>query len=197
MALAVVAARLAGLPQLALLIALPALALAATRGQNWRRQMFFAALAMLAALLWWFLAPEPGLGAALLMPAGDLLMCWHFGATLRPGREALISHYTRHDFGYLPPECASYTRRLTAIWAALFLLLAPLHAALLLGVPPLPRCDSGLVLGATLGFTLLMFLGEHVIRSLRFPQHGIATPARTLRAIRSAHSSRPQPQHHD
>jgi uncharacterized membrane protein len=188
--LAIGAVRLLGPPSLVLVLALPALALAASRGRGWPVRVVVAVLALLGALLWRHIEPGTAPAAALLMPAGDLLMALHFGATLRPGREPLITGYTRHDFGRLPAECVPYTRALTALWTGLFLLLAPLHAALLLGLRPFPGHDPGLVLGATLGFMLLLFLGEHVIRSLCFPQHGIATPARTLRAIRSAHLPR-------
>jgi hypothetical protein len=37
---------------------------------------------------------------------------------------------------------------------------------------------------------IALFLGEHPVRSLRFPQFGIATPARTLRAVLAATLSR-------
>ncbi|MDJ0389532.1 hypothetical protein QMO56_15550 [Roseomonas sp. E05] len=189
---AIGAARLTGHAGLALLLGLLTLTLAATRHLPGRARLVLGIAAAALALAWPLLRPlAPQRLAGLLPPAGDLLLCAHFGATLRPGREPLISRYTRHDFGRLPPECAGYTRALTLLWAALFALLAPLHAILLLGLPPLDAPhDSGVVLGATAAFMLVLFLGEHVIRTLRFPQFGLATPARTLRAILSAHLSR-------
>lgn len=125
--------------------------------------------------------------ARLLPVAGDLLLAAHFGATLRPGQEPLISRYTRHDPGSRLSECAGYTRGLTWLWTLLFLALAPLHATALLGLPPFAApAAPPLVLGGTALFMLALFLGEHVIRTLRFPQFGIATPARTLRAVLAA-----------
>jgi len=185
---AALGARLGGWTELALLLALLALGFAlARRCGGAARWLALLACGALAAA--W---PAIGPGAAILLPPllppfGDLLLALHFGLTLRPGREALITRYTRADFGRLPPECAAYTRALTALWALVFLLMAPLHLALLLGLPPFPRLGAGLVMGLTAAFMLLLFLGEHVVRSLRFPQFGLATPARTLRAILQAH----------
>jgi len=189
---AIGAARLSGHAGLALLLGLLTLILAAGRHLPRPVWLALAAAAAACALAWPLLRPlAPQRLAGLLPPAGDLLLCAHFGATLRPGREPLITRYTRHDFGRLPPECAGYTRALTLLWASLFAVLAPLHAVLLLGLPPLGApLDSGTVLGGTAAFMLVLFLGEHVIRTLRFPQFGLATPARTLRAILSAHLSR-------
>ncbi|MXP64226.1 hypothetical protein E0493_12815 [Roseomonas sp. M0104] len=184
--------RLAGHAELALLLGLLALAMAAGRDLPRPARLALAVAAAAFALTWPLLRPlAPQRLAGLLPAAGDLLLCTHFGATLRPGREPLISRYTRHDFGHLPPECAGYTRVLTLLWATLFAVLAPLHTLLLLGLPPLAApLGSGTVLGGTAAFMLFLFLGEHVIRTLRFPQFGLATPARTLRAILSAHLSR-------
>jgi uncharacterized membrane protein len=125
--------------------------------------------------------------ARLLPVAGDLLLAAHFGATLRPGREPLISRYTRHDPGTRLAECAGYTRGLTWLWTLLFLALAPLHAVALLGLPPfVAPVPAPVVLAGSAVLMLALFLGEHVIRTLRFPQFGIATPARTLRAVLAA-----------
>ncbi|MFC3126474.1 hypothetical protein ACFOD4_15530 [Pseudoroseomonas globiformis] len=185
-ALAAAVAKLSDAPGLALLIGLPALALGASRRQSPAFRLALAAVAVAAALAF---ATAPSILAVLLPSFGHALLALHFGLTLLPGREPLITRYTRHDFGYLPPECAGYTRALTALWTLLFALLVPLHAMVMLALPPFETADPGLVYAALLGFMLLLFLGEHPVRSLRFPQHGVATPARTLRAILSAHLS--------
>ena len=71
---------------------------------------------------------------AVLGVCGNLLACHHFAATLLPGREPLISRYTRFDFGHLPPDCAGYTRGLTLLWAALLAGFAAAQAAAAAGV---------------------------------------------------------------
>lgn len=138
-----------------------------------------AALAGLAAAFW---AGGPG-GAeaipALLPLAGNLALAWHFGRTLRPGREALITRYTRADHGSVPPALVRYTRRLTFAWTAAFLAFAAINAATLAGLGP-PAGPAAL---AALGLSAAFFLGEHALRGRLFPELGPARPARTLRAI--------------
>ena len=121
---------------------------------------------------------------AALAVSGNLLSCYQFAATLLPGREPLISRYTRFDFGHLPPDCAGYTRGLTWLWAALLAGFAAAQAAALWG-----WWRPGAVLGAEVAVGGALFLGEHVVRNLRFPHHGPATPRRTVRAVRLAHAA--------
>jgi len=181
------AMRLLDRPGPAALLAAGAVALSLGRRLGFGARLALAAglgALVLACAAW----PESmALLARLLPVAGDLLLAAHFGATLRPGREPLISRYTRHDAGSRLSECAGYTRGLTWLWTLLFLAAAPLHATALLGLPPFPApVAAPLVLGLTAAVMLAFFLGEHVIRTLRFPQFGIATPARTLRAVLAA-----------
>ena len=113
-----------------------------------------------------------------LLPAlGMLLFAWHFGATLRPGREALITHYIRQDFGSLPEGCAEYGRALTGFWTCVFLGFAALNLAPAFGL--LSASVAGL---ATVAVSLLLFIGEHAVRARRFP-HLPVTLGRTLRAM--------------
>ena len=186
------ASRAMGRPGLAAVLGLAALALAIGQrlGPGARAVLALAVLA-LAAACWSFPVPAARLGRALPV-LGDLLMAAHFGATLRRGREPLITRYDRYDPASDPAESAGYTRRLTLLWALLFLLLAPLHAALLLGWPPFAAPAAPLpVLAGTLAAMLLLFLGEHWVRNLRFPGQGVATPLRTLRAVVAAHANGP------
>ena len=130
---------------------------------------------------------------ALLLPGGmarlqaalpvlaNLAVCTRFATTLLPGREPLITRYTRFDMGGMPPECRPYTRALTAAWAGFLAGFAALHALALAGFWP-----SWPVLAAEAGLGAALFLGEHALRNLRFPQHGRATVRRTLRAVRLA-----------
>jgi uncharacterized membrane protein len=147
-----------------------------------RRRFAAPALALAACAL----ALPWGRGAfqAALGVSGNLLACYGFAATLLPGREPLISRYTRFDFGHLPPDCAAYTRGLTLLWAVLLAGFAAAQAAALAGYwqPSAVLAVEALVGGA-------LFLGEHAVRSLRFPHHGRATLRRTLRAVRLAHAA--------
>jgi hypothetical protein len=118
------------------------------------------------------------------LPAlGMLAMAVHFGHTLRPGQEPLITRYARFDAGVRIEECAGYTRAVTAFWTLLFLAMAAIYASVPLGgAGP----DDAWLLVAGGVVMLAVFLGEHVWRSLRFPQFGPATPLRTLRAMIAA-----------
>lgn len=127
-------------------------------------------------------------GFALLANA---LACWRFGATLLPGREPLITRYTRFDEGAVAQECLGYSRGLTRLWTGFLAGFAVAHAAALDGL-----CPPGAVLATEAAAGGALFLGEHVVRGLRFPHHGRATPLRTLRAVRLAHmdqAMRPAP----
>jgi uncharacterized membrane protein len=124
----------------------------------------------------------PGAAATLLdaLPlAGNLLLAWHFGATLQPGREPLITRYTRAEHGRLPPELAGYTRRLTWLWTGFFLAFAAVNVLTLMGLGPAPGASAV----ANLALSALLFLGEHPVRRMLFPALGPATPWSTLRAI--------------
>lgn len=122
-----------------------------------------------------------GAGALLeLVPlAGNLLLAWHFGATLRPGREPLITRYTRAEQGCLPPELAPYTRRLTLAWTLFFLAFAGVNGLTLAGLGPAPGPSAA----AGLALSALFFMAEHPLRRMLFPALGPATPWSTLRAI--------------
>jgi uncharacterized membrane protein len=122
-------------------------------------------------------ATEALLGALPL--AGNLLLAWHFGATLRPGREPLITRYTRAEQGFVAPGMAAYTRRLTWLWTAFFLAFAAANLLTLGGVGPAPGPSAA----ANVALSLLLFLGEHPVRRALFPGVGPATPLSTLRAI--------------
>jgi uncharacterized membrane protein len=93
-----------------------------------------------------------------------LVLCWlafFFGRTLWPGREALITRIARVSDPALAPELVRYTRRLTALWSAWFVLAAVL--GFWLAAPPA-------WLGALVwAGTILLFVGEHQLRPRLFP----------------------------
>jgi uncharacterized membrane protein len=191
LATAAMALRLSGYPAAAALLGLGGVAAYAGRRLGW-----LARLALLAAfgglvLGLWLHPAAMWLLVRLLPVLGILLMAVHFGMTLLPGREPLITRYTRYDHGVRLDECAGYTRGLTWLWTGVFLALAPLYLVALLGWPPFHGAvDLPEVVGASSAFMLLLFLGEHVVRTLRFPHFGLATPARTARAVLAATMAR-------
>lgn len=121
-------------------------------------------------------------GPALLAALGNLVAGLRFGLTLLPGREPLISRYSRFDAAGMPDADGRYTRRLTRLWALLLggFALAFLAAALGLGsAAPLARLQPLACLG--------LFLGEHALRRRCFPGLGPVSPLGTLRAIWRCH----------
>ena len=161
--------------------AAPARALGrAWRANRPRLAVAAAVLALCALLLPWEREPFQAALAAL----ANLGASYGFAATLLPGREPLISRYTRFDFGHLPPDCAAYTRGLTLLWAALLAGFAATQAMVLAG-----HWRASAVLAAEAAVGSALFLGEHLVRGLRFPHHGRATLRRTLRAVRLAHAA--------
>lgn len=125
------------------------------------------------------------LGTAVLYPVWalrgfpivvHLALFWFFARTLLRGREPMISVIARLERGALDATLALYTRRLTLIWALMFLALAAasLYCALEANL-------GGLVLGYVP--VAMLFFGEHVYRRLRFPQYRHESPWRVIRRI--------------
>jgi uncharacterized membrane protein len=88
-------------------------------------------------------------------------LAYFFGRTLRAGRVPLIERIARIGIPELPLALCRYTRRLTTLWCMYFVV-----AGLLSLFGPLPHGLTGLVvaLGA-----LVLFVGEHRLRSILFP----------------------------
>ncbi|MES2481170.1 MAG: hypothetical protein V4609_04155 [Pseudomonadota bacterium] len=90
------------------------------------------------------------------------LACF-FGATLRPGRLALITRIACVSTPALPAALVRYTRWLTALWCAYFVCAAVLSVAL----KPLSPWFGALVWAGT----VVLFVGEHRLRPCLFPGH--------------------------
>lgn len=99
----------------------------------------------------------------------NLTLLWMFGRTLARGREPLITGFARQVHGALPPELEAYTRNVTAAWCAFFAAEIAVSAVLLL-VAPLSTW-SLFVNTLTAPLVAAMFVGEYVLRRLRFPDH--------------------------
>lgn len=107
------------------------------------------------------MAFDPALawGAIPLLMLGWL--AFFFGRSLRPGQEALITRIARVSDPALPAGLVRYTRRLTAVWCAYFILAALLILAFARSTP-----WPGLLVWVG---TALLFVGEHRLRPLLFP----------------------------
>lgn len=116
---------------------------------------------------------------SLVMPAA---LFGVFAGSLRAGREPLIQGVARISRGgVLPDDLAHYTRRLTLIWALVFV--AMFVAAL--GLIALGRIEAWSLLTNVLNYLLIALLvaGEHAYRRWRFPQHrheGLIAHIRTV-----------------
>jgi uncharacterized membrane protein len=116
------------------------------------------------------------------------LMAWVFGTTLRRGRMPLIERIIRTLNGPqddLSDDVIRYAHRLTAVWTALFVVLAVINTALALcadpgglllsfGVQPAVTLPLELwsLFANVLNYLLVaaLFVGEFAFRRRRFPQ---------------------------
>jgi len=110
-----------------------------------------------------------------------LTLLWYFGRTLLDGREPLITRLARSVHGSLPPEITAFTRRVTAAWCAFFAFQVLLSALLLTFAPF--EIWSLFVNVLELPLLVLMFVGDHLYRAIRFPDYPHASIARILRAF--------------
>jgi uncharacterized membrane protein len=118
---------------------------------------------------------------ALIFPAalrllGPLALIWlayRFGTTLRAGCTPLIEQVARRSKPMLPAALCRYTRVLTALWCAYFVLTAVVIAT--------ASADHGwLGLGVWAG-TLVLFAGERMLRPWWFPDERFPGLAQQLR----------------
>jgi uncharacterized membrane protein len=90
-------------------------------------------------------------------------LAFFFGRTLRPPAAPLIERIARVSEPELAPPLQRYTRRLTALWSAYFVL-----AALLTMTARPASFSSGAWVWAG---TVMLFVGEHWLRPRLFPGH--------------------------
>lgn len=177
--LAVVAGRADLLPPItsaALLLVLSVAAIRATRLGS--RIVLVTAMLGIAVMSWFapaalaFVAP-----AAIAVAAG----LW-FALSLLPGREPRIAVFARREHGGdLPPEVASYARRLTWVWAVLLFSLAAAGLALAVFAPmavwsAYTNIASYVIMGA-------FFVAEYLWRRFRFPSRRHASFVQHLRNV--------------
>lgn len=93
-----------------------------------------------------------------------------FGASLRPGQEALCTRFARVVEGTLSPGAAAYSRRVTLAWAA-FCAAMVAASSLLFFLAPLPAWSIFANL-LTLPLVGAMFVAEFVVRMRLCPELG-------------------------
>jgi hypothetical protein len=104
-----------------------------------------------------------------------------FGATLRPGRDALVTALARRMYGAIPQEMAVYTRRVTWAWCVFFV--AQLATSLVLFLVAPLAVWSFFVNILNLPLLALMFIVEQTCRPLFLrdaPRHSLADMLRMI-----------------
>lgn len=171
---------------------------------GWPARVTAAAMA-LGALIWAIAEARLGisilaaaaivlLGAAVLHAPEILLfappvlinaaLAAFFGASLRPGREPLISLFARFEQGgTLPADLARHARTVTWLWA---LLLAGM-AVTALALAALAPLETWSLFANVLAYALIaaLFVGEYIYRRVRFRHYRHASLAGLLRNVRS------------
>ena len=114
----------------------------------------------------------------------NLALALFFASTLARDREPLISWFARVERGELAPDLTAYTRRLTWIWVAFFLLMAAVSLVLAV-IGPRVAWAWFTAVGNYLCVGML-FLGEYVYRRVQFSHYRHASPLRLIGIVRRA-----------
>jgi len=113
---------------------------------------------------------------AALRFATPMVLLWlavRFGQTLRPGSVPLIERIARLSTPTLSSKLCRYTRRLTALWSAYFVVVA-----MVLAVADEDRAPLGLAVWCG---TAILFIGERCARPWMFPGETFPGLGRQLR----------------
>jgi uncharacterized membrane protein len=108
-----------------------------------------------------------------------------FGASLRPGREPIVTALSRRMSGAVSAERAAYTRGVTWAWCAFFA--AQLLTSLALSLLAPRVAWSFFVNLLNLPLLGLMFLGEHTVRPFLLknaPRYSVADVRRFIAFIK-------------
>jgi uncharacterized membrane protein len=113
-----------------------------------------------------------------------------FGASLRTGREPVISVFARlEQGGDLPPDLACHARSVTWIWTLLLAAMATLTMALAIWAP----LETWSLFANVVNYALIaaLFIGEYLYRRVRFRHYRHASLAALLRNVRSVNLVNP------
>jgi uncharacterized membrane protein len=167
-----------------LLAALPLLLFAAWLAGRSRLGPFAGAATLalgVAGCMAWNRAGTDGLLPVLPHLAIYLLLLAWFGASLRPGREPLVTFMARHVHDSMSVELLAYTRRVTAAWCVFFFVMGATSLALFMRAPIETWSLFANLLNVPL--VIAMFLAEYGWRRLRHPHMSRATVPTMIRAF--------------
>lgn len=116
------------------------------------------------------------------------LLAW-FAASLRPGREPVVTGFARRMRRTMPDQVARYTRRVTAAWCVFFAAELAMSAGLLAAAPQ--WVWSGFIGMANLPLIVAMMLGEFAVRFVLFRHEARTGLAATLAGLRDLRGARP------
>lgn len=122
--------------------------------------------------------------------AVHLLLALVFAATLKAGREPLITGLARRVHGRLTADMATYCRKVTITWTLYFLAMAALSLALF-ALAPFTAWAVFANIATPLAMVAL-FVGEYVLRYRLHPEFERATLSQAMNAY-SQRSQRSQP----
>lgn len=118
----------------------------------------------------------------ILPPLIYLLLFWVFVRTLRAGEEPLITRISKIERGgSIPADLLGYTRGLTELWSAFFILMALSSLVLAIFAPLHIWSFFSNILSYLL--TAAFFIVEYAIRKWRFPHHSHSSPLKIARRI--------------
>ena len=151
--------------------------------------VLYAAIAVLAGIAYPIVVREvlgvvgsgASVAAALLKLAPiviDIALARAFLSTLAPGREPAISRFARLERGALEPDLAAYTRRLTAVWGSLFIVMGMIAAAL--SMPSTMLAWQWWAGPGTWLTVVALFAGERWYRKRRYAHYTHASLARQV-----------------
>jgi uncharacterized membrane protein len=128
-------------------------------------------------------AVDLGLVAASAVPHTGIyvVLLAVFGATLLPGRDALVTALSRKMYGSISPAMAAYTRGVTWAWCGFFLAQLATSLALFLWAPLAVWSIFVNILNAPL--IAVMFVAEHACRLACLADAPRHSPADVLRMI--------------
>lgn len=170
----------------------PVLAMLGAAGLRPGRRILLLACALLAGLL--AAISLAGRGGDMnrlyvLQHAGvHAALAWLFGGTLRPGETPLITALAQRIHREFSPAMRAYTRWLTGLWAAYFVVMIGLSLVIYLLAPwPWWSLYGNLLTPLAAGS---LFVGEHLLRRWRHPEFERASLVQAVRAYRELGAAR-------
>ncbi|MBL4692742.1 MAG: hypothetical protein JKY92_05375 [Magnetovibrio sp.] len=105
-------------------------------------------------------------------------LAYFFGRTLFLGRDPLISHFSRISRGEIPKPLILYTRNVTWVWTSYFIFFTTI--ALFSAIYMSMESWTWLVNVGGPCSAVVLFLGEHAYRGVKYRHFGHNSPIRTL-----------------